>query len=159
MTPAPTICYRTGAGSSLDSIQRRIILGDGNPREVPGGCSVRHVHRPDRHRRRVQRWSVDGAGSVLADGALDGVDERLGVDAGGSGLAIEPWIRLVDALRSLDRLRDAATASARAERDLYLAVNDARAAGRTWDEIARAVGVTRQAAHARWAHRVELPQH
>jgi hypothetical protein len=46
---------------------------------------------------------------------------------------------------------EAATAVERAERLLFEAVDEARRAGATWQEIGDLFGVSRQAAHERWS--------
>lgn len=97
-------------------------------------------------------------------GPIADADEIAGIDADHQrdddmldevveDLLLASWERHVTAAATLDRLSGAARAAAAAERSLDDAVAAARLAGHSWEQVGRAVGVTRQAAHARWAGR------
>jgi hypothetical protein len=55
--------------------------------------------------------------------------------------------------RALSTVATAAARASDAGEQLDAAVAAARGAGATWEQIGRAVGITRQTAHARWADR------
>lgn len=69
-------------------------------------------------------------------------------------LLLAPWEHHIDQIRSLPDLHTAARAADAAQRALDEAVHTARTAGHSWARIAGQVGLTRQAAHARWAAKV-----
>jgi hypothetical protein len=63
----------------------------------------------------------------------------------------DEWEAHVRPLRSLSAVADAERDRARAARVLDEAVRDARRNGQSWEAIGRAVGISRQSAHERWA--------
>ena len=69
-------------------------------------------------------------------------------------LLLSAWEHHIGEIRSLPELRAAAQAAERGQRSLDEAVFAARAAGNSWARIAVEVGLTRQAAHARWAAKI-----
>ena len=69
-------------------------------------------------------------------------------------LLMAAWSSHVDPFRSLAQLRAAATSAAIALQALDDAVGTARSAGNSWALVAVEVGLTRQAAHARWAQKM-----
>lgn len=69
-------------------------------------------------------------------------------------LLLSAWEHHIGEARSLPDLHAAARAAHEAQQTLDEAVFRARAAGHSWARIAIEVGLTRQAAHARWADRV-----
>lgn len=79
-------------------------------------------------------------------------DDMIGVDEAHDELFVGIWRREhVDKEGALPAVTRARHALARAERDLDSAVEAARAAGKSWEAIGRAAGITRQSAHARWS--------
>jgi hypothetical protein len=60
-------------------------------------------------------------------------------------------LRAEHTYRALDRIVAAAKAQTDAGAELDAAVADARAAGATWEQIGKALGMSRQSAHERWA--------
>lgn len=75
--------------------------------------------------------------------------------------AAEAWLDSLDPAetpaddpRDLRRVGLAQRALEDAERDLHAAVSEAREAGKTWSEIGRSLGVTRQAAQMRFGKAV-----
>jgi hypothetical protein len=89
------------------------------------------------------------AGRIYAaDEDVAYVDDREDVSAA----AVDRWQREhVAGPQALARIRTAREQVAVAERELGAAVQDARAAGESWEAIGRAAGITRQTAHQRWA--------
>lgn len=66
-------------------------------------------------------------------------------------LLLAAWEVHLNTNRPLSVLRDAALAAVTTRDALDDAVSSARSAGHSWGDIANKIGVTRQAAHARWA--------
>ncbi len=62
------------------------------------------------------------------------------------------WLAHIGQARNLEQIRTEAWAVSAAQARLTDAVRAARAAGHSWTEIGQAAGITRQAAHERWAH-------
>ena len=83
-----------------------------------------------------------------ADGDVAYVSDRDDVSAA----VVDRWKREhVAGPQALARIRTAREQVAAAELELGTAVQDARAAGESWEAIGRAAGITRQTAHQRWA--------
>lgn len=85
--------------------------------------------------------------------ALVSVTESAGLDHVGA-----QWVRLSDALdvggSPAEAVRIAGTLASRIDTALLLAVRQARAGGLTWQQIGDLLGVTKQAAHLRFAGRM-----
>jgi hypothetical protein len=62
------------------------------------------------------------------------------------------------AIDVLDWIAQAAAAARQAQRGLDAAITRARSQGRTWDQIAGRLGVTRQAAQQRYGHHPSSPR-
>lgn len=69
-------------------------------------------------------------------------------------LVMREWHAHVRAPMRLEDVADAAAKAAEAAKELDEAVAEARAAGATWADVGRAVGITRQSARERWAARL-----
>ena len=62
------------------------------------------------------------------------------------------WLAHIGQAQTLEQIRAEAWAVSAAQARLTEAVRAARTAGHSWTEIGQAAGITRQAAHERWAH-------
>lgn len=82
------------------------------------------------------------------DRAEDMLDETV------EDLLLSAWEHHIGQSRALPELHAAARAAEESQRALDAAVVAARAAGHSWARIAVEVGLTRQAAHARWAAKI-----
>lgn len=89
----------------------------------------------------------------IAGGKLYAVDEDVPyVDDTHYEELVALWRREhVDGLSGLAAISEATSRIAAAEHDLNAAAAAARAGGASWEAIGRAAGMTRQAAHGRWA--------
>ncbi|UKA56682.1 hypothetical protein LFT45_22665 (plasmid) [Arthrobacter sp. FW305-BF8] len=63
----------------------------------------------------------------------------------------DEWLEYLASVGAVDGVVAAARGYAQAGQRLDKTVAAAKAAGATWAEIGRAAGITRQAAHERWA--------
>lgn len=86
---------------------------------------------------------------------IDDTDPPYASDDGPGDELMEVWEVHVGDLRSLSALAEAHRAHEDAHSRLIRAVATARSAGRTWPEIAKVLGVSKQAVHERFAKAVE----
>lgn len=82
-------------------------------------------------------------------------DDPYGLDEASEDLICVDWHVHIGASVELHQVALAADEVADAQRKLTEAVRVARDAGASWTDIGRAVGISRQSAHERWAKRIE----
>lgn len=158
--PVAMVGDQEGAGSTGDGRGGEVVLlADGGriaASHISGwraGCSCgwrgslwRRARRPETVRPGTGRWiysdGVDPDDAALTGLHRDWLEHAQGADA---------------AAAALTAIGAATAAHTRARAELDAAVARARATGASWDTIAQAAGITRQAAHQRWAHHTDPP--
>jgi len=157
--PVAMVGETEGVGSAGDGRGGEVVLlADGGRVSASlisgwrAGCACgwrgplwRRARRPD---------TVNGRGRWLHSDSADPDD------AATTGIHRE-WLDHAQhadaAAQALTAITAATTAHTRARAELDTAVACARATGASWDRIAHAAGITRQAAHRRWAHHTDPP--
>lgn len=76
------------------------------------------------------------------------------LDSEAENAVIDEWREHIAPWRSVEMVEEAAERAGAAARALDDAVRTARASGASWADIGRAVGISRQSAHERWAGQV-----
>jgi len=80
--------------------------------------------------------------------------EYYDLEADDERLVVDQWREHIAPFKAVESVAEAAERYDGAGRELDDAVRAARAAGASWADIGRAVGISRQSAHERWASRI-----
>lgn len=122
------------------------------------GCECEWRGRPWT---RVHSAAAAGAEAWHSDGSVVDETHRLIFQPGGfydldnvaERVVIDEWREHIAPFKAVESVEEAAAKYGAAGRELDNAVAAARAAGASWADIGRAVGISRQSAHERWGGR------